>query len=155
MVTSSSRLAYSDCLALMEQAIKDKKGMRVPFTDEGAARHFRTRLHTARQIDRSDNARTYTDPEHKMHGRSIFDPIMGRLKTIRGKVYIYLENTAGANIVAEPLSEIEDGEQGSVEGDRRKVEREDRVLESQLKEEENNPPESTDAVNASPRMRRL
>lgn len=103
MATATSRLAYEDCFTVFGQALDDGKGIRIPFPDEGAARHYRTRLHSARALDRADNRETYPHP-HPMHGQSLYDSIVCRLRQIDGVWYVYLEQQAVPGKV-ESLSE--------------------------------------------------
>lgn len=79
MTMPTSRLAYYDCYEILDKAIDSPRGIRLRFATEGAARHFRTRLHKARQINRLDNAETY-DPSHALHGRSEYDPLTVKLR---------------------------------------------------------------------------
>lgn len=111
MVTSSSRLAYSDCFDLMDKAIADPKGIKVKFAAGEDAWHFRIRLHTARKIDRLDNMEVY-DQGHHMHGRSVYDQLTMRIRQIEkgsqnGPVWLRLERIDAREFEIESLNEPE------------------------------------------------
>ncbi len=107
MVTSTSRLAYGDCYDLMDKAIADPKGIKIKFAQEEDAWHFRIRLHTARKIDRLDNMVTYPET-HALHGRSVYDALVMRIKTLTDKVvWLRLERVDGREFEIESLSEPE------------------------------------------------
>lgn len=74
MVAATSRLAYEDAFAILDQALADDRGIRIPFKERAGANHLRARLHQARQIERKENASTY-EKGHVMHGRSQYDAI--------------------------------------------------------------------------------
>lgn len=107
MTTSTSRRSYQDCFDLMEQAIKSK-GVRVQFANEGVAKHFRLRIHKARVIDRDENAAMYPDPNSPMHGISVYDTLVCRVKDIDGKSWLYLEKNSLDEMVIESLGESEE-----------------------------------------------
>jgi len=90
VTVSTSRLAFNDCYDIFDQALADPSGIRVAFESEGAARHFRLRLHQARKIDRQDNAKIY-GVDHPMFGRSAYDPIQAMLRQVEGVWYVYLK----------------------------------------------------------------
>src|SRR5215831_4905652 len=83
MGTSNSRLAFSDCYELMEKAMEDPKGIRIKFATEQDAWLYRLRLHSARKIDRRDNMDNY-EVGHGMHGKSIYDTLIMRLRQVKG-----------------------------------------------------------------------
>lgn len=105
MTTSTSRKSYQDCFDLMEQAI-NSRGVRVQFSDEGAAKHCRLRIHKARVIDREENAVIFPSgaPEH---GVSVYDPLVCRVKTIDGKCWLYIEKRSLDGMVVESLGDEE------------------------------------------------
>jgi hypothetical protein len=86
---STSRLAYEDVFECYERALKDEFGIRIRFETEGDAMHFRSRLNTARSIDRRDNREIYPR-EHPMYGVSPYDRIACRLRAINNYWYLYL-----------------------------------------------------------------
>lgn len=106
MTTSTSRIAFSDCFDLFDQALGDSKGLRVRCPSFEAASHLRMRLHTARTIDRKDNKASY-DKEHKLHGRSPFDEICCRiLYDEQDTVWLYLDRVTAVEYEVEALSEV-------------------------------------------------
>lgn len=88
MVASTSRLSYSAEYDLLDQAIADGKGIKIKFTDLGEAMHFRSRVHTARTIDRRDNAETYGE-EHPLYGRSVYDEVICKIRQ-EGEGYVLI-----------------------------------------------------------------
>jgi hypothetical protein len=106
MVTSTSRLAYSDCFDLMDKAIADPKGIKVRFARQEDAWHFRIRLHTARKIDRIDNKEVY-DHGHHMHGRSVYDQLTMRIRKADHGVWLRLERIDARVFEIESLNEPE------------------------------------------------
>src|SRR5882672_4516412 len=111
MVTSTSRLAYSDCFDLMDKAIADPKGIKVKFAQGEDAWHFRIRLHTARKIDRNDNRDIY-DQGHPMHGRSVYDQLTMRIRledrsNLSGIAWLRLERIDAREFEIESLTEPE------------------------------------------------
>jgi hypothetical protein len=107
MVVSSSRLAFSDCFDLLEQAINDQKGIKVKFDSYDDAFNFRLRLHSARRIDRTENMQMYPEG-HPMHGRSVYDPITCRIRKFDGGAWLRLERTDAREFEVESLSEPEE-----------------------------------------------
>ena|SRR3974390_342155 len=77
MPTSNDRLSYTDCYVILERAIRDKVGIRLKFSNYGAAMHLRTRLHTARQLARAE-------------GQSEYDPLVLRVREDNGS-WLYIE----------------------------------------------------------------
>lgn len=73
MSLSTSKLSYTDCYALLDRALEEPRGIRVEVPFLSAAVHLRMRIHQARQLDRAENAKTYADPTHPLHGRSPYD----------------------------------------------------------------------------------
>lgn len=106
MVTSTSRLAYSDCFDLMDKAIADPKGIKIKFAAGEDAWHFRIRLHTARKIDRIDNREIY-DQGHKMHGRSVYDQLTMRIRKAGDHAWLHLERIDAREFEIESLTEPE------------------------------------------------
>jgi hypothetical protein len=107
MVTSSSRLAFSDCYELMERAINDPKGIKVKFARDEDAWHFRVRLHTARRIDRTDNMALFPEG-HMMHGKSPYDELVMRIKENtngEGGYWLRLERISIDNLEIESLAD--------------------------------------------------
>ena len=91
MSLSNSRLSYADCFALLEQALDEPRGIRVEVADEAAATYLRLRIHHARVIDRAENAKIYPDPDHYLHGRSIYDCFVCRIEAKPGEAWLWLD----------------------------------------------------------------
>jgi hypothetical protein len=108
MVTSTSRLAYSDCFDLMDKAIADPKGIKIKFAAGEDAWHFRIRLHTARKIDRIDNKDVYEE-RHPLYGRSVYDQLTMRIRTepSNGTAWLRLERIDTREFEIESLTEPE------------------------------------------------
>jgi hypothetical protein len=106
MSASTSRLSYGDAESVLDSALEDDKGIRIPFQDKGSAMSFRLRLHKFRQIDRDDNARTF-EKGHPLYGRSTYDVIRVRVVNLDDVWYLYIEpiNDAG-KLRIERLSEV-------------------------------------------------
>lgn len=104
MVTSTSYFSYKDVFELLDQAIEDGKGLRIPFSRPGDAFQFRVRLHTARRLDRERNKQIYEDAEHPMHGCSVYDSLIASIKTEGEKTYLYLKVNSLSNLQVESLS---------------------------------------------------
>lgn len=105
MVTSTSRLAFSDCYELMERAITDAKGIKVKFARDEDAWHFRVRLHTARRIDRTDNMSLFPEG-HMMHGKSPYDELVMRIRPNGdGGYWLRLERISIDNLEIESISD--------------------------------------------------
>lgn len=112
MVTSMSRLAYSDCFELLEKAIDDPKGIRVKFASYEDAYHFRLRVHTARKIDRVDNMEIY-QPGDQMFGRSVYDGLTMKIKRLNGKdwrdgAWLNMERIDAREFELESLASVEE-----------------------------------------------
>lgn len=107
MSISTSRGSYKDCFDVWKAALDDAEGARVKMTDFDAANHFRMRMHTARAIDRRDNKEIYEQGD-KMHGASIYDPLVVRIKNEEGEFYVYVEHVGNSLGKIERLSSKED-----------------------------------------------
>lgn len=99
MSLPSSRLSYSDCYPLMDQALKDPTGVRTLIGDKGEAKHFRLRLNNARLLERKINKQTY-DPTHPLHDASEYDELVFRvLEDTEGRWWVYLEKKKPPEVV--------------------------------------------------------
>lgn len=114
MTTSNSRLSYEDCFLILDKALASPNGLRLKFKEHGDAIHFRLRCHCARSIDRYDNKQTYPGPNletgdagHPMHGRSVYDDIVIKVRLRQGVTY--------ADILLRSKSEYEIEELGGAE----------------------------------------
>jgi hypothetical protein len=115
MGMSNSRLAFSDCYELMEKALEDQKGIRIKYATEQDAWLYRLRLHNARKIDRKDNQENY-EAGHGMHGRSIYDQLIMRLRPVlngNGAYWLRIEKLTIDGLEIHSLSE----ESAEVEAD--------------------------------------
>ena len=65
--------------AHIDRALDDPRGIRVELRGVDSATHLRMRIHQARQIDRRENATTYSEPDHPLHGRSPYDCLTLRI----------------------------------------------------------------------------
>lgn len=90
MPTSTSRLAYSDCLSLMDAALEDSSGIRVKCPDAGRAWYLRLRMNKARAVVRQENARDY-ERDHPMHGRSVYDVIVITIENDEQAIWVKLQ----------------------------------------------------------------
>ncbi len=72
MPLSQSPAAYTDCAALLDQALESEKGVRITCDSKGMATNLRQRLYKARQLDQKQNAESYPKGE-PLHGRSVYD----------------------------------------------------------------------------------
>jgi hypothetical protein len=85
MTTPISRLAYNAEYDLLDQALESERGVQRIFKGweegRGAAMYFRTRLHSARELDRKDNRSIYSlgDP---MYGQTLYAQL-----TVRAPYY--------------------------------------------------------------------
>lgn len=106
MVTSNSITSYDDCFKWMAAALDDEKGARIECEDHGKARNLQLRINKARYLHRQQNARIY-DKEDPMHGRSEYDGLIFRVKSVGEKWYVYLEIQAAREDGFELLSQVD------------------------------------------------
>ena len=104
MSLSTSRHAYLDCFALLDRALEDPRGIRAEVPSLANAIRLRLRIHQARSIDRSDNAKTY-DPDHPLHGRSPYDVLTCRVEDNGAGAWIYLDKVQVLIGTIEPIPE--------------------------------------------------
>jgi hypothetical protein len=105
MATSTSRLSYQDCYDILDKALENQKGIMFKVSDFGAGNHLRVRLHSARTIDREDNRVVYP-PDHKLHGRSVYDPLVIRLRQLtKDEWTMYIERFNIEALDIKPLGE--------------------------------------------------
>lgn len=108
MSPPNSRLAYTDCYDIMNAAIKDGTGARVEVESENHGINLRMRIQYARRIDRLDNRMTYA-ADSPLYGRSVYDPLVMRLKQIDDCWWVYLEVCSIGNLNIQGLSEVPHG----------------------------------------------
>lgn len=107
MPTSTSRLSFTDCFDLFDQALADPEGIAVGFDHPGDAKQLRLRMNAARALDREDNAETYADePEHPLCGRSQYDEFQLKLRQAGGRTWIVIERGSLGNAEVISLSEM-------------------------------------------------
>lgn len=107
MPTSNDHETFVDCYEILDHAMEDKAGIRVPCSGFGAARHLRSRLHAARALVR-------------VKGRSPYDNLAIMQRQEMGLWWVYLEKTTFG---IESLSEIDDGILGSSTSDIGEIDR--------------------------------
>lgn len=78
MSFNKSPLAFDDIRAIFEKALNSEHGLRIPCRSRAAAVVLRSRFNYFRVQDREFNKNTY-DPDHLMHGRSMYDKFVLRL----------------------------------------------------------------------------
>lgn len=103
MSLSNSRLSYSDCFKLLDQALEESRGIRVQVPNIESANYLRMRIHHARSIDRSDNKHTYEDPQHPLHGRSVYDELIVRIEESGDRGWVYLDKQKVEIGIVEPI----------------------------------------------------
>jgi hypothetical protein len=97
----------------MEKALEDQKGIRIKYATEQDAWLYRLRLHNARKIDRKDNQENY-EVGHGMHGRSIYDQLIMRLRPVlngNGAYWLRIEKLTIDGLEIENLSEADEEEE--------------------------------------------
>lgn len=101
-----SRGSYTDCYDILDQAIADGKGVRIPAKNYDSAVQLRMRLHMARVLDRELNKERYEEG-HFMHGASDYDKLIVKLReNAERHVFLYIEHASLAWGKIEGLSEI-------------------------------------------------
>jgi hypothetical protein len=93
MPAPNSSLAYEDAFGIFDAALADPRGIRIPFPDYESAYAFRFRLNNARVANRRENAEAY-NRDHPMHGKSEYDQLTVRIKSLDDQTYIYVERVA-------------------------------------------------------------
>lgn len=106
MTVSESLRSYEDCLAVLDAAIADPKGLRLSFEVLSTARHFRLRCHYARKLDRQRNARVYPKEDIR-HGTSHYDQLVLRLRSAPPTHWLYFEKITSLPGRVESLSGAE------------------------------------------------
>lgn len=110
MTTPTSRLSYSDCFDLLQRALDDDLGIRVQCADYSVAWRLRLRIHSARTLERRENAQTYAS-DHPLYGRSDFDVLYVQIvRNDDETCWLYIKKHAMDGMVVESLSEVDDEE---------------------------------------------
>lgn len=109
MPASPSRLAYPDCEEFLNGALADDLGLRKPFGKRGGAQQFLVRLNNFRTICRKDNAKIFPEPDHPLHGRCEYDPLMINIvgPDEAGEWWVYARRLDNMDSYVEKLSEVE------------------------------------------------
>ena len=105
MSLPTSRLAYADCIDLLDKCLEAERGIRVKAYNPDKANFFRMRIHMARQIIRNENKEIYEkgDP---MWGCSIYDAIVIKIRVEDdGMTWLYLEKISSMDLVIEEITE--------------------------------------------------
>lgn len=105
MTLPTSLTAYDNCIEALDKALDAKRGIRMTFEDHGAANFFRMRCHQARKLTRERNAKIFADPQHPMHGRSLYDALVLRIQQIGDETYLYIERN---NILPGKIEDLDD-----------------------------------------------
>jgi hypothetical protein len=102
MTLPTHRVAYQVEYDILDKAVGHDLGARIRMPSIEAASHLRARIHQARKIDRNENLDLY-DPGEPMHGQSIYDKLVCKIKDTKGKVYLYIEQRNAENFEVEFL----------------------------------------------------
>jgi hypothetical protein len=103
MTFSASRLAFADCFKLFDDAVASDKGIKFRIKNRRQAYHYRNRLNHARRLDRRDNYSTFTDPDHPLHGRSIYDGLTVVI-LFDGSWWLMIEKVESREFEIQPLT---------------------------------------------------
>lgn len=79
MGVSTQALSLRDVQGVMDKALESEHGVTVQCADRGQAYRLRHRMNAARQRDRLENRKIYSDPDHPMHGASRYDQLVIRI----------------------------------------------------------------------------
>lgn len=104
MSLSTSRFAYADCYDILDTALERTHGARIAQPSESDCIFLRMRIHQARKIERDENAKTY-ERGHPMHGRSMYDRLVVRVREEDSRWYVYVEHGGVDTDAIEPLGE--------------------------------------------------
>ena len=104
MTLPTHRVSYQVEYGILDQALSGEIGARVKLPSYDAASHLRARIHQARKIDRDENKEAY-DEGHHMHGQSIYDKLVCKIKSLEGAVYLYLEQRGSEHFEVEVLGD--------------------------------------------------
>lgn len=110
MTLPTSLAAYDNCIEALEKALESKRGIRMDFPDWGAANFFRMRCHQARKLTRERNAKIFTDPDHPMHGRSLYDALILRIQRLGDDTFLYIERN---NVLPGKIEDLDNLEEAA------------------------------------------
>lgn len=105
MTIPTSHLSYTDCYDTMDRALEDEQGVRVKFRTFGEATFFRMRCHQARAINRRMNKELH-EVGHPMHGGSIYDRLILRIRESGAVAYVYIEKMTNIMGDIESLADV-------------------------------------------------
>lgn len=126
-MNQSSRFAYKDCYELMDKALESPTGIKVRIDGIAGWNHawrLRLRLHSARRIDRKDNAIAFPEIDHPMHGRSEYDTLYVTLDRGEACTWLKIQKIDALKYEVHDIEEKVDGESISLAGDHREPEAE-------------------------------
>jgi len=103
MTLPTHRVSYQVEYDILDKAVGDELGARIRMPSIESATHLRSRIHQARKIDRQENTEAYDEGE-PMHGQSVYDKLVCRIRQKNGKVYLYIEQRSAESFEIEPLS---------------------------------------------------
>jgi len=109
MSNPASRVAYAQYYAVFDRAIESPLGVRLAFPNRGQAFHYRSRLHSARDIDRRHNKALY-EVGHALHGASAYDTLIVRdpKPDAEGNWWLYVERNDEIKPHIEDIPAVED-----------------------------------------------
>lgn len=107
MTLPTHRVSYQVEYEILDKALGDEIGARIRMPSLEAAAHLRARIHQARKINREESKEAYEE-SHPLHGQSIYDKLVCRLKQTDGHTYLYIEHRNAENFEVEPLSEADE-----------------------------------------------
>lgn len=106
MTLPTHRVSYQVEYEILDKALGDEIGARVRLPSYEAAAHLRARIHQARKIDRDENTEAYEEGD-PLHGQSVYDKLVCRIKSSEDRTYLYIEQRNAENFEVEPLSDAE------------------------------------------------
>lgn len=110
MTLPTHRVAYEVEYGILDKALANEIGARIRMPSHESANHLRARIHQARKIDRVENRDAY-DEGHPMHGQSVYDKLVCRIRQKEERVYLYIEQRSAESFEVEPLGAETEEEQ--------------------------------------------
>lgn len=90
MSNPKTRGAYVDCFSLYDRALDAPHGIRFRVPSDASATNLRMRLHSARAIDREDNAKMHPLGA-PLHNQSVYDPLQVLIRNDGIDWWVYIE----------------------------------------------------------------
>jgi hypothetical protein len=87
----STRVSYLDCYEVLDRALAEEIGLKLKFTREGDASHFRLRLNSARALNRRENAEIYQQGD-PLYGSSIYDKLVIKYRLRDGVHWLLIQH---------------------------------------------------------------